>query len=80
MKQRAIIAQAIMEKPDVLILDEPSNALDSAGMELLREIIKQEAERDAIVLLASHNKEDIQILSNHVYQMEEGSLKEIVFK
>ena len=77
MKQRAVIAQAIMEKPDLLILDEPSNALDSEGMGILREIIRQEAQRGAIVLLASHNKEDIHILSNYRYQMEEGSLREM---
>lgn len=78
MKQRAVIAQAIMEKPEVLILDEPSNALDSTGVQDLRKIVRQEAERGAVVLIASHNKEDIHILSDRIYQMEQGSLKEIV--
>lgn len=80
MKQRAVIAQAIMEKPEVLILDEPSNALDSAGVQDLRKIVRQEAERGAIVLIASHNKEDIDILSDQIYEMEQGNLKEIVVK
>lgn len=80
MRQKAVIAQAIMEKPDMLIFDEPSNALDSQGVEMLREIIKMEAKRGAIVVLASHNKEDIQILSKRIYEMEQGNLKEITLK
>lgn len=74
MKQRIAIAQAIMEKPDFLFLDEPTNALDTEGVNLIRKIIKEEADRGAIVLLASHNKEDIEQLCDDRFYMEEGYL------
>ena len=76
MKQRLAIAQAIMEKPDVLMLDEPTNALDSEAVAQVRDIIAQEKERGALVLLASHNYEDICLLSDQVYRMENGRLRE----
>ncbi|MFQ8599362.1 MAG: ABC transporter ATP-binding protein [Oscillospiraceae bacterium] len=74
MKQRIVIAQAIMEKPEVLMLDEPTNSLDEGGVEEIRTIVKQEKERGAIVLLSSHNREDISLLADEVYQMEGGCL------
>lgn len=74
MRQRIAIAQAIMEKPDFLFLDEPTNALDAAGVELVRAIIREEAERGALVFIASHNKEDISELCNETFRMEEGKL------
>lgn len=76
MKQRLAIAQAIMEKPDVLMLDEPTNALDSEAVVQVRDIITQEKERGALVLLASHNYEDIRLLSDEVYHLESGRLRE----
>lgn len=76
MKQRLAIAQAIMETPDVIMLDEPTNALDRNGVELIREVIKQEKERGAIVLLASHNPSDLSILVDQLYEMENGSILE----
>lgn len=76
MKQRLAIAQAIMERPDVLMLDEPTNALDSEAVEQVRDIIAQEKERGALVLLASHNYEDIRLLSDEIYRMENGKLAE----
>ena len=76
MKQRLAIAQAIMEKPDVLMLDEPTNALDSEAVAQVRGIITQEKERGALVLLASHNYEDIRLLSDEVYRLESGRLRE----
>ncbi len=56
MKQRIVIAQAIMETPDILMLDEPTNALDEEGVALMRNIVKEEKERGAMILIASHNK------------------------
>ena len=55
MKQRLAIAQAIMEKPDVIMLDEPTNSLDAKGVEEIRRLILEEKERGALILLASHN-------------------------
>lgn len=74
MKQRLAIAQAIMEKPDVIMLDEPTNALDETGVEEIRKLILEEKERGALILLASHNKEDIQVLADEWYRVENGSV------
>lgn len=74
MKQRIVIAQAIMERPEVLMLDEPTNALDEGGVEEIRTIITEERARGALVLLASHSKEDIALLADTVYHMEQGRL------
>lgn len=72
MKQRLAVAQAVMEKPDVLMLDEPTNGLDDAGVEKIRQIILEEKERGALILLASHNKEDMALLADTLYRMENG--------
>lgn len=74
MKQRLCIAQAIMEKPDIIMLDEPTNGLDEHGVQLVRKIIYEERERGCIILLASHNKEDIRLLADKVYNMAEGEI------
>lgn len=76
MKQRIVLAQAIMERPEVLMLDEPTNALDEEGIDRIRRIVKEEKERGALVLLASHNKEDISILADEVFYMKDGRLVE----
>jgi ABC-2 type transport system ATP-binding protein len=78
MKQRIILAQAIMEKPDVIMLDEPTNALDENGIDLIREIINEEKERGALILVASHNKEDIDLLCQKVYILQNGNINEKV--
>lgn len=74
MKQRLAIAQAIMEKPDVIMLDEPTNALDREGVALIREVILQEKKRGALVIIASHNAEDIRVLADVLYEMENGKI------
>lgn len=74
MKQRIVIAQAIMEKPKFLFLDEPTNALDENGIDLIRTIIKEESKRGALVLLASHNKEDIDFLCDIKFNLKNGNL------
>lgn len=76
MKQRLSIAQAIMERPDILMLDEPTNALDAAGVQRIREIILEEKARGALILLASHNREDIQLLADKVFTLQDGHLAE----
>ena len=74
MKQRLAIAQAIMEKPDVIMLDEPTNALDETGVAEIRKVILEEKERGALILVASHNKEDIQVLADEWYRVENGQV------
>ncbi len=75
MKQRLGIAQAIMEDPDILVLDEPMNGLDDSGMEDMRKLIMEFRKPGKIVLIASHNKDDISILCDKVFQMSKGQWK-----
>lgn len=74
MRQRLGIAQAIMENPDILILDEPMNGLDNQGVEDVREILLNLREEGKSIILASHNKEDIEVLCDEVYEMDHGKL------
>lgn len=74
MKQRLAIAQAIMENPKLLILDEPTNALDSNGVELIHNILKEEKSKGTTILIASHNKEDINTLSDKIFELYEGKI------
>lgn len=74
MKQRIIIAQAIMEKPDILMLDEPTNALDENAVNIVRDIIDEERKRGVLVLIASHNKEDIKLLCDEIYRVKDGKV------
>ena len=76
MKQRIVLAQAIMEKPDILLLDEPTNALDENGVKDIRRIILEEKERGALVCIASHNKEDIELLADKVFIVNQGFVTE----
>ncbi|MBM7541207.1 ABC transporter ATP-binding protein [Amphibacillus cookii] len=74
MRQRLGIAQAIMEKPKLLILDEPMNGLDESGVEDMREMILEFKEEGMTVLLSSHNSEDISMLCASVYRIDNGVL------
>lgn len=74
MRQRLGIAQAIMENPDILILDEPMNGLDNQGVVDVRNILLGLKEEGKTVILASHNKEDIEVLCDAVYEIEHGRL------
>lgn len=75
MMQKLAIAQAVMENPQLLILDEPTNDLDRESIKCIRKLILQEKQRETTILIASHNTEDIDILCDHVYRMENGKLK-----
>ena len=74
MRQRLGIAQAIMENPDILILDEPMNGLDNQGVEDVRGILLNLKDEGKSIILASHNKEDIKVLCDEVYEMDRGKL------
>lgn len=71
MRQRLGIAQAIMENPDVLILDEPFNGLDRTGAAQMRELLKELKSQGKSILLASHNAQDIEELCDNVHEMED---------
>ena len=73
MRQRLGLAQAILENPSILILDEPMNGLDRKGVEEMRDLLVSFREQGKTVLLASHNREDIDILCDTVQEMEDGS-------
>lgn len=75
MRQRLAIAQSIMEEPEFLVLDEPFNGLDSHGVNEMRELFLELKKRGKVILIASHNSEDINILCDNVYSMESGILK-----
>ncbi len=77
MKQRLGIAQAIMEDPDLLILDEPMNGLDNAGVADMRKLLLELKARGKTILLASHNKDDIEALSDTVSEMDAGRLTRV---
>lgn len=77
MRQRLAIAQAIMEDQKILILDEPMNGLDKNGVADMRKLFLELKEQGKTILLASHNKEDIDVLCDHVYEMEMGKLEQI---
>ena len=70
MRQRLGIAQAIMEDPDVLILDEPFNALDAKAVAEMRTLLLELKAQGKTILLASHNAEDIRTLCDNVHEME----------
>lgn len=75
MKQRLSFAQAIMESPQILMLDEVTNALDEDGIEMVRSILREEKEKGVLILLASHSREDLKILADTIYQVKNGSIK-----
>ena len=77
MRQRLAIAQAIMEKPDILILDEPLNGLDKTGAEEFRNLFLTMRNEGKLILIATHNKEDIDMLCDTVYEMDAGYLTEL---
>lgn len=74
MRQRLGIAQAIMENPDVLVLDEPFNGLDRQGVLEMRNILLEMREKGKNIVIASHSEEDIGVLCNNVLHMENGRL------
>ena len=71
MRQRLGIAQAIMEKPKVLILDEPFNGLDKIGVGHMRDLLQELKGQGKAILLASHNAQDIEVLCDEVHDMED---------
>lgn len=77
MRQRLGIAQAIMEKPKLLVLDEPMNGLDNQGVEHIRSLLLALKESGVTILLASHFKDDIAYLCDEVYQMDAGIISKV---
>lgn len=74
MKQRLGIAAAIMEKPEIVILDEPTNSLDEDGVDLVKHIVRNEKERGALVVVSCHDEEILKGMSDEVFLLEQGRL------
>lgn len=76
MKQRLNIAQAVFEKPKIILLDEPTNALDDSGVKLVYDIIKEEKERGALIIVATHHEDDLREMCDVILEVSEGRLHE----
>lgn len=74
MKQKLGIIQAIMENQKLLVLDEPFNALDEKSVKLFRELLIEYKKQEKLIILTSHNKEDIESLCDHTYQIQSGQI------
>lgn len=77
MRQRLGIAQAIMENPDILILDEPMNGLDKNGVNDIRKLFLQLKSDGKTMIIASHNSVDIDVLCDKVFEIDKGNLKQV---
>lgn len=75
MKQKLGIAGVLMEDPKIMILDEPFNGLDDESAEKIRKILLKEKEKGKLILIATHIKEDIEILGDVIYKMDKGVIK-----
>ena len=77
MRQRLGLAQAIMENPDILLLDEPMNGLDKHGVEEMRELFKKFVNEGKTIIMANHSAEDIEMLCDTVCEMDLGELTKV---
>ncbi len=74
MKQRLGIACALMESPDMILLDEPINALDQKGVELVKELLLELKKKDKLIIVACHDNEELEYLSDIIYAVENGRI------
>ena len=74
MRQRLALAQAVMEDQEILILDEPMNGLDNRGVEEMRKLLLEFRGQGKTILLASHSQEDIRVLCDKIYEMDQGEI------
>lgn len=80
MKQRLGIAAAVMEHPDILILDEPTNALDTNGINIVKDIIVSERNRGTLVIISCHDTDLLINLSDEIFRLQAGQLVEHTVK
>lgn len=74
MKQRLGIAAAVFEQPDIILLDEPTNALDESGITMLENVIQDETSRGATIVMASHDMNFLHHCCSKIYTMRAGTL------
>ena len=74
MKQKLGIAAAVMGSPDIVILDKPINAIDEAGVEKVREILRGLKERGSVIIVACHDREELELLSDEIIKISKGRI------
>lgn len=74
MKQKLGIAAAVMENPDIIILDEPINALDEVSVEKVHDILEEQKKRGAVIIIACHDKEELDKLSDEIIEISDGRI------
>lgn len=74
MKQRLGIAAAIMESPDIILLDEPTNALDTEGIERIKKIVLRKKEEGKTIIISCHDQLTLEYLSDKIFCIEEGRI------
>lgn len=75
MKQKLGIAAAVMENPDIIILDEPINALDDSGTEQVRQILMKHKQKGALIIIACHDADELEFLSDEIIEIAEGKIQ-----
>ncbi|MEE1034096.1 MAG: ATP-binding cassette domain-containing protein [Agathobacter sp.] len=76
MKQRLGIAAAVLGNPDIVVLDEPTNALDDDGKDMVKRIVKMQKERGALVIISCHEMQTLEELSDEIIRLREGRICE----
>ena len=79
MKQKLGIAAAVMENPDLIILDEPINALDEKSVEIVKQLLLNHKERGALIIISCHDREELEFLSDEVFCMEDGQIRDSLY-
>lgn len=74
MKQRLNIAQAIFEEQELILLDEPTNALDESGVQQIHNVIQQEKSRGAIIAIATHHESDLKSMCDVILRIDQGRI------
>ena len=74
MKQKLGIANAIMGEPDIIVLDEPINALDEASVEQVKKVLVDLRERDHLIIIACHDREELEYLSDEIIEIKDGTV------
>ena len=74
MKQKLGIANAIMGEPDIIILDEPINALDEESVKKIKKVLLEIRDKDKLIIIACHDREELEYLSDIIYEIKDGSI------
>lgn len=74
MKQKLGIANAIMGEPDIIILDEPINALDEESVHKIKSVLLKIRDRDKLIIIACHDREELEYLSDIIYEIKDGTI------